>query len=311
MTMVRSTAAGTPDDTAAVPGTGTPVPPKPPRPGRRHPRRALAKTGWNLIGLAVAAVMIFPVYWMISSSFKTGINLRRVDPQWFPNPITFDSYSRALDQPRFLTSLGNSLLVVTAVALIALGIGFLAAVALARMNFSGRTSLIILVIAIQMVPIEGLIIPMYLMLNQAGLTDSAVGLTLAYLSFVLPFTVWMLRGFIAAVPIDLEEAAMVDGCTRGQAFRKIILPLAAPGLVATGVFAVIQAWNEYLFAYVLLKQNNKQTITVWLDTFITTKGVDWGALMAASTLVALPIVIMFAIIQRKVAIGLTAGAVKG
>ena len=104
---------------------------------------------------------------------------------------------------------------------------------------------------------------------------------------------------------------MVDGCTRGQAFRRIILPLAAPGLVATALFAVIQAWNEYLFAYVLIKQNTKQTITVWLDTFITTKGVDWGALMAASTLVALPIVIMFALIQRKVATGLTAGAVKG
>ena len=116
------------------------------------------------------------------------------------------------------------------------------------------------------------------------------------LAFVLPYTVWMLRGFIASVPADLEEAAMVDGCTRGQAFRKIILPLAAPGLVATAVFAVIQAWNEYLFAYVLLRQNTNQTITVWLDTFTTTKGVDWGALMAASILVAIPIVILFAII---------------
>jgi N,N'-diacetylchitobiose transport system permease protein len=282
-----------------------------PRPRRRNVRRSVKRTLWNVVGLAVSAVMVFPVYWMVSSSFKTGVNLRRVEPQWFPSPFTLDSYSRALDQPRFLTSLGNSLIVVTATALIALAIGFLAAVALARMNFSGRTSLIILVIAVQMVPIEGLIIPMYLMLNQAGLTDSAVGLTQAYLAFVLPFTVWMLRGFIAAVPIDLEEAAMVDGCTRGQAFRRIILPLAAPGLVATAVFAVIQAWNEYLFAYVLLKQNTKQTITVWLDTFITTQGVDWGALMAASTLVALPIVILFAVIQRRVAAGLTAGAVKG
>ncbi len=282
------------------------------RPRRhRNYRRPVTRTLWNIVGLAIAAVMVFPVYWMVASSFKTGVNLRRVEPQWFPSPFTFDSYSRALDQPRFLTSLGNSLMVVTATALIALAIGFLAAVALARMNFSGRTSLVILVIAIQMVPIEALIIPMYLMLNQANLTDTAVGLTLAYLSFVLPFTVWMLRGFIAAVPIDLEEAAMVDGCTRGQAFRRIILPLAAPGLVATALFAVIQAWNEYLFAYVLLKQNTKQTVTVWLDTFITTKGVDWGALMAASTLVALPIVIVFALIQRKVATGLTAGAVKG
>lgn len=278
---------------------------------RRQTRRMLAGSFWNLLGVLVGLVMIFPVYWMVTSSFKLGVNLRRVDPQWFPAPFTTDSYRRALEQPRFLGSLLNSLVVVGSTALIALVIGFLAALALARMNFTGRKALVILVITIQMVPIEGLIIPMYLMLNKAHLTDKSFGLILAYLSFVLPFTVWMLRGFIAAVPKDLEEAAMVDGCTRGQAFRRIILPLAAPGLVATTVFAVIQAWNEYLFAYVLIKQNTNQTVTVWLDTFITTKGVDWGALMAASTLVALPIVVLFAIIQRKVATGLTAGAVKG
>ncbi|MTD13311.1 ABC transporter permease subunit [Nakamurella sp. YIM 132087] len=282
---------------------------RPPR-GRRL-RRGGSRTLWNLLGLAIALVMVFPVYWMVSSSFKTGINLRRVEPQWFPSPFTLDSYRRAFEQPRFVGSLVNSLVVVTATALAALVIGFLAALALARLKFTGRKILIIMVITIQMVPVEGLIIPMYLMLNQAGLTDSALGLTLAYLSFVLPFTVWMLRGFIASVPRDLEEAAWVDGASRAQAFRRIILPLAAPGLVATTVFSVIQAWNEYLFAYVLLKQNDKQTVTVWLDTFITTKGVDWGALTAASTVVALPIVILFAIIQRKVAAGITAGAVKG
>jgi N,N'-diacetylchitobiose transport system permease protein len=280
-------------------------------PRRRRSKRVVTKSLWNMLGVLVGLVMIFPVFWMVSSSFKTGINLQRSIPQWIPSPATFDSYRRAFAQPRFLGSLANSLIVVTATALGSLIIGFVAALALGRMQFRGRKALVILVITIQMVPIEGLIIPMYLMLNRYGLTDSAIGLTLAYLSFVLPFTVWMLRGFIAAVPVDLEEAALVDGCTRGQAFRKIILPLAAPGLVATTVFAVIQAWNEYLFAYVLLKQNSKQTITVWLDTFITTKGVDWGALMAASTIVALPIVVLFAIIQRKVAAGITAGAVKG
>ncbi len=280
-------------------------------PRRRRSKRVVTKSLWNMLGVLVGLVMIFPVFWMVSSSFKTGINLQRSIPQWIPSPATFDSYRRAFAQPRFLGSLANSLIVVTATALGSLIIGFVAALALGRMQFRGRKALVILVITIQMVPIEGLIIPMYLMLNKYGLTDSAIGLTLAYLSFVLPFTVWMLRGFIAAVPVDLEEAALVDGCTRGQAFRKIILPLAAPGLVATTVFAVIQAWNEYLFAYVLLKQNSKQTITVWLDTFITTKGVDWGALMAASTIVALPIVVLFAIIQRKVAAGITAGAVKG
>ena len=286
-------------------------PPSPPRRYRRSRRRRAVTGLWNLLGIAVGLVMIFPVYWMVSSSFKTGINLQRSVPQWFPHPFTVDSYRRAFAQPRFLGSLVNSLVVVFATAVASLVIGFLAALALGRMNFRGRKALVILVIAIQMVPIEGLIIPMYLLLNKYGLTDSAIGLVLAYLSFVLPFTVWMLRGFIAAVPVDLEEAALVDGCTRGQAFRKIILPLAAPGLVATTVFAVIQAWNEYLFAYVLLKQNNKQTVTIWLDTFITTRGVDWGALMAASTVVALPVVVLFAVIQRKVAVGITAGAVKG
>jgi len=292
-----------------VPLTAYAARPMPAR--RRNLRRSTAGALWNLLGVLAGLVMIFPVYWMVSSSFKTGINLQRSVPQWFPSPVTFDSYSRAFAQPRFLGSLANSLIVVSATASACLAIGFLAALALGRMRFRGRKALVILVITIQMVPIEGLIIPMYLMLNKYGLTDSAIGLSLAYLSFVLPFTVWMLRGFIAAVPVDLEEAALVDGCTRGQAFTKIILPLAAPGLVATTVFAVIQAWNEYLFAYVLLKQNSKQTITVWLDTFITTKGVDWGALMAASTIVALPIVVLFAVIQRKVAVGITAGAVKG
>jgi len=285
--------------------------PQPPIRRRRFPRRTAVKSLWNALGILAGLVMIFPVFWMVTSSLKTGLNLQRSTPQWFPSPVTFHSYSRAFAQPRFLSSLLNSVLVVTGTAVGSLLIGFVAALALGRMQFRGRKALIILVITIQMVPIEGLIIPMYLMLNKYGLTDSSFGLILAYLSFVLPFTVWMLRGFIAAVPVDLEEAALVDGCTRGQAFRKIILPLAAPGLVATTVFAVIQAWNEYLFAYVLLKQNSKQTITVWLDTFITTKGIDWGALMAASTVVALPIVVLFAIIQRKVAAGITAGAVKG
>ncbi|QNK81858.1 carbohydrate ABC transporter permease [Nakamurella sp. PAMC28650] len=302
--MSASTIART---SASVPDV--PVGRKPPH--RRHVRRAVTKSLWNVLGILVGLLMIFPVYWMVSSSFKTGVNLQRIVPQWFPAPFTTASYTRAFEQPRFLGSLLNSLIVVTGTALASLVIGFLAALALGRMNFRGRKALVVLVITIQMVPIEGLIIPMYLMLNKYGLTDSAWGLMLAYLSFVLPFTVWMLRGFIAAVPVDLEEAALVDGCTRGQAFRRIILPLAAPGLVATTVFAVIQAWNEYLFAYVLLKQNSKQTITVWLDTFITTKGVDWGALMAASTVVALPIVLLFAVIQRKVAAGITAGAVKG
>lgn len=278
---------------------------------RRALRKRVFRSGWNIVALVISVVMIFPVYWMVASSFKTGKNLQRIVPQWFPAPLTLDNYTKALQQPRFLSNILNSVLVVGGTALVALVIGFIASLALARMNFKGRTALVLMVITIQMVPIGGVIIPVFLILNSAGLTNSLFGLGLAYLAFVLPFTVWMLRGFITAVPKDLEEAALVDGCSRGQAFRRIILPLAAPGLVATTIFAVIQGWNEYLYALVLLKDNSKQTIPIWLDTFVTQKGIDWGALMAASTLVSIPVVILFSLVQRNIATGITSGAVKG
>ena len=134
---------------------------------------------------------------------------------------------------------------------------------------------------------------------------------ITYLTFVLPFTIWTLRGFVMGIPRELEEAAMVDGCTRMGAFLRILVPLIAPGLVATSVFAFVQAWNEFLFAYVLLNSQDKQTLTVWLASFTTLRGTDWGPLMAAATLTSLPVVIFFAIVQRRVAFGLTAGAVRG
>ena len=206
------------------------------------------------------------------------------------------------------------MLVVTGTAVAALVIGFLAALALARMDFRGRKGLVIMVITIQMVPIEGLIIPMYLMLNRAGLTDSAFGLILAYLSFVLPFTVWMLRGFVAGVPADLEEAAMVDGCSRTQAFFRITFPLLAPGLVASGVYAFLQAWNEFTVALVILQKEEYRTLPLWLRGFVQASAsheTDWGQVMAASTLVAVPVIIFFLFVQGRLTSGLVAGAVKG
>jgi N,N'-diacetylchitobiose transport system permease protein len=156
-----------------------------------------------------------------------------------------------------------------------------------------------------------MVIPLYLLLNSVGQTDKLTGVIVTYLAFVLPFTVWTLRGFVAGVPVDLEEAAMVDGCTRLQAFRRIVFPLVAPGLVATSVYAFIQAWNEYVLAYVMLSSPEKQTLTVWLASFTTQKGTEWGPLMAASCLTALPVVVFFLILQGRIATGLTTGAVKG
>ena len=162
-----------------------------------------------------------------------------------------------------------------------------------------------------MLPPIGLIIPLYVLLGRYGLVNTLTGVTLVYLTFALPFAVWTLRGFLIGIPKELEEAAMVDGSTRIGAFLRILLPLVAPGLVATSVFAFITAWNEYIFASIILHSNSKQTITVWLTNFLGgSRGVDWGAVMAASTLIAIPVVIFFLLVQRRIAFGLTAGAVK-
>ena len=162
-----------------------------------------------------------------------------------------------------------------------------------------------------MLPQVGLIIPLYVVLARYHLTNALLGVIVVYLTFLLPFAIWTLRGFIMGIPKDLEEAALVDGSSRVGAFVRILLPLVAPGLVATAVFAFITAWNEFIFASVILQDQSKQTLTVWLASFYgTSRATDWGALMAASTLTAIPVVFFFLALQRKIRFGLTAGAVK-
>lgn len=162
-----------------------------------------------------------------------------------------------------------------------------------------------------MLPLSALLIPLYLLLSKFHMTDKLSGVILTYIAFILPFVIWTLRGFLINIPAELEEAALVDGCTRPQAYRRILFPLMAPGLVATSVFAFIQAWNEFLLAYILLSSQGNATMPIWLAGFTNRFGTDWGPLMAASTLTALPVVIFFSLIQSKIATGVTAGAVKG
>jgi N,N'-diacetylchitobiose transport system permease protein len=212
----------------------------------------------------------------------------------------------------FLTALGNSLQVTVATVVVALLLALLAAFALSRFRFRGRKALVVTVLVVQMVPSEALVISLFKVLDGWQLVNSVLGLTLVYLVFVLPFTIWTLRGFVVGVPVELEEAAMVDGCGRLGAFRRITLPLMAPGLVATGVFALIQAWNEFVFALVVMNRPEHQTLPVWLQTFNEgAKGTDWGGIMAGSTLMAAPVVAFFLLVQSRMTQGLTAGAVKG
>ena len=274
-------------------------------------RRRLNKIGINALGLLVFAIMVFPDYWMVSTAFKEGRNILSDTPQFFPSPATLANFDDAIHRTYFWDAIKNSLLVVTAVVAFSLLVGFLAALALAKFRFYGRGAFIVLILGVQMVPLNALIIPLYVQLSRAGLTNELSGVIITYLTFVLPFTVWTLRGFMLGIPEELEEAAMVDGSTRFGAFVRILLPLVAPGMVATSIFAFIVAWNEFIIAYVLLNDAQKQTASVWLAGFTTSRGTEWGPLMASATLISLPVLVFFLLIHRKIAFGLTAGAVRG
>jgi N,N'-diacetylchitobiose transport system permease protein len=286
--------------------------PLPPRRRRRSRRHALRRLGVNLLGLLVFLVMVFPVYWMVGTAFKQGNDVLSYTPRFVPTDPTLANFRDAMSRDFFWSSVRNSVVVVLAVVVLSVVLAFLAALALAKFRFYGRRGFVVLIFAVQMVPLAALIIPLYIALSAVDQVDRLSGVVISYVALVLPFCVWTMRGFIAGVPRELEEAALVDGSSRLGAFVRILLPLVGPGLVATSIFAFIQAWNEYIIAYVLLSSQEKQTVTIWLATFTTgtQRGVDWGTLMAGATLTALPVVVFFVLVHRKIAFGLTAGAVK-
>jgi N,N'-diacetylchitobiose transport system permease protein len=279
----------------------------------RFPR----KLGWNIIGIAVFVVMAFPVFWMISTAFKSNDQINNLTPTWFPLHPTLSNFGSAIHRQYFGSDLINTVIVVVVGVGIAMVLAFLAAVALAKYRFRGRKLFVLVIIGVQMIPGIGLIIPLYVLLAHVpvlgiDLVNQLTGVIIVYVSTVLAFSVWVLRGFLLGIPKELEEAAMVDGSTRVGAFVRILLPLVAPGLVACSVFAFITCWNEFIFANLLLQRQGQQTITVWLAGYTGGQTyVDWGGLMAASTLIAVPVVIFFLLVQRKIAFGLTTGAVKG
>lgn len=275
--------------------------------------RTSVRIGADLVGILVFLACVFPVYWMVSRSFLPRNRIKGEDPELVPTHGTLDNYRRVLGDDGFTDAMVTSLLVTLMTVVVALLFAFLAAVAVSRFRFRGRRSFILALLVIQMIPAEALFISQYKMLDGMGLLNSVIGLTLVYVAAVLPFTVWTLRGFVDGVPRELEEAAMMDGCSRTQAFFRVTLPLLAPGLVATGVFGFIQAWNEFTLAVVVMTDPSKETLPVWLVAFTDSRsrGVDWGAIMASSTLITIPVILFFLLVQRRMVSGMTAGAVKG
>jgi N,N'-diacetylchitobiose transport system permease protein len=279
------------------------------RPARR--KRLWAGLWPNATALVLFAFFVFPVYWMFNTAFKPDRDIVSDTPVWFPSSPTLDHFTTAVQADNFPALVRNSVTVTLLAVGFALLIALFAAFALARMRFAGRRSIVLIFMIAQMAPWEVMVIAVYMTVRDAEMLDSLIPLTLFYTAMVLPLTVLTLRGYVAAVPKELEESAMVDGCGRAQAFRRVIFPLLAPGLMATSLFGFITAWNEFPMVLILNKDAGAQTLPLWLSGFQTAFGDDWGATMAAASLFALPVLLLFLYLQRKAVSGLTAGAVKG
>ncbi|WP_337062817.1 carbohydrate ABC transporter permease [Kineococcus sp. G2] len=286
-----------------------------PTPAARRPvttARGRHRRLWNVVALLFAALWAFPVYWMLNSALMPAERLRQNPPLLAPLHPTLDSFAGILTDRVFWTSLGFSMAVTLLAVLVSVVGATLAAVTLSRFRFGGRRAAIVAVLVIQMIPAEALFISQYRMLDGWGLLNSVPGLSLLYVGLVLPFTVWMLKGFVDGVPVGLEEAATVDGCSRIGAFFRVTFPLLGPGLVATGVFGFLVAWNEYTLAFVMLASGDRLTLPVWLQTFSSNvQETDWSGVMAGSSLIAVPVIVLFLLVQNAMTKGMVAGAVKG
>ena len=262
--------------------------------------------------LIVLAVVwsLGPLYLMYTASFKNDADLYRLPPALVFTP-TLDNYAKLLDTTPFLQYLWNTLLVATSTTVLALVFGSLSAYSFTRFRFAGSDSLPLFYLVMRMLPRFVLVIPYYLLMRQLGLLNTSSALILAYTSFSLPFVIWLMIGFFKEIPIELEEAGMVDGASRVQVFTRIVIPLVAPGLAATAIFAFLLGWNELLFSLVLAGRDTRTLPALATAIAVSDRGIEWGPLNAMGSLVLLPVIVMALLVQRHIVKGMTMGAVKG
>ncbi len=272
--------------------------------------RLQAGLAYGFLGILLVMVL-FPFYWMTITSFKNEDQMRSLVSMFWPSPAVLENYSQLLTKTDFTIWFRNSAVVAVSSTLLATAIGTIGAYALARLRFLGRAFLSSTVLITYLVPPAILFIPLYAQIRTLGLSDSLAGLIATYPSFTVPFVTWLLMGYFESIPVELEEAAMIDGATRFRAFRVIILPLAAPGLLAAGLYAFTQAWNEFLYALVFITDVKQRTLPVGISGFITGDVYGWGYLMAGAVLTTLPVIIVYIYLQKYMVEGLTAGSVKG
>jgi multiple sugar transport system permease protein len=261
--------------------------------------------------VVLAVLVLFPFYWMTITSFKSEEQMRSLASMFWPRPLVMENYRQLLGKTEFLAWYGNSATVAVTSTLLATAVGTIGAYALARLSFFGRGFMASATLITYLVPPSILFIPLYAQMRNLGLANSLAGLIAAYPSFTVPFVTWLLMGYFESIPEELEEAAMIDGATRFGAFARVVLPLSAPGVLAAGLYAFTQAWNEFLYALVFITDGRLRTLPVGLASFITGDVYGWGYLMSGAVLTTLPVIAAYIYLQKYMVEGLTAGSVKG
>ena len=271
--------------------------------------------GWYALAYVLLAVLsiwtIFPFYWQLATSLRRDVDLYSTSLALIPTSLTLDHYARVFGPASpFAGQFLNSFILGVAVTVVAVAIGALAAYALSRLRFFARGALARVLVYAYLAPGTMLFIPLFVMMNNLGLRDSLVGLALAHLTFSVPFAAWLLMGYFRSIPVELEEAAMVDGASRLTALLRIVLPLSGPALVVVAVFAFTLSWNEFLYAFVLIQSPTRMTAPVGLFSYLNGDTTYWGQMMAAATVMSVPPLLLYFFGQRWVISGWTAGAVK-
>src|SRR6478609_1436770 len=274
---------------------------------------------WSWVGRIFLVLMLIytavPMIWMLLTSIKSGFAAMSFPPQWWPSEPTLASYQKLLDPQNsvgqdFLRFFGNSLIVSVCTTILAVAVAVPAAYAFSRFSFPGRRFLFFSVLLRNIFPAVIFLVPLFILMRFLGLVNTHGSLVLTYLTFGLPLAIWLLKGFYDNIPYQLEQAARIDGATRFQAFVLIVMPLSAPGIIATAIYSFIGAWNEYIFAYTFLNRNEQLTLPVGIQRFFSENTTDFPGLMAASFIMSVPVVVLFLVLQRYFVRALTEGAVK-
>jgi multiple sugar transport system permease protein len=284
-----------------------------------RPRRGKSVDWWRWAGRIFLVLMLLytalPMLWMLLTSIKSGFAAMQFPPQWWPAEPTLASYQKLLDPQNsvgqdFLHFFWNSLFVSTVTTILSVMVAVPAAYAFSRFSFPGRNFLFFSVLLRNMFPAVIFLVPLFILMRLLGLVNTAGSLILTYMTFGLPLAIWLLKGFYDNIPIQLEQAARIDGATRLRAFVTIVMPLSVPGIIATAIYSFIGAWNEYIYAYTFLNKNEQLTLPIGIQRFFSENTTDFPGLMAASFIMSVPVVVLFLMLQRYFVRALTEGAVK-